>query len=147
MKKSLLLLSAFSLLSTVSSAKNISLKEIPQLITQTYVFAIIFVAVFLLLAIIISNIIAYEGGTNPKDPGKRKMWFWIFAILGPISFYLYNLIMVIENIRKGPAVAEFGSTNEIATLIVLVSYILIGFILAKTMKRGKLGNWFPSKDK
>ena len=102
---------------------------------------------FLLLSIIISNIIAYEGGTSPKDPGKRKMWFWIFAILGPISFYLYNFIMVIPNMRPGPAVDAFGSTNLIATLIVLVSYILIGFILSKTMKRGKLGNWFPSKDK
>ena len=147
MKKSLLLLSVFSLLTNVASAKNISLRDIPELITNTYVFAIIFVAVFLLLAIIISNIIAIEGGSNPKDPGKRKMWFWIFAILGPISVYLYNFIMVIPNIRPGPAEAAFGSTNLIATLIVLVSYILIGFILSKTMKRGKIGNWFPSKDK
>jgi len=147
MKKSLLLLSAFSLLSTVSSAQSVSLRDVPALITSTYIFAIIFLAVFLLLAIIISNMIAYEGGTNPKDPGKRKMWFWIFAILGPISVYLYNFIMVIPNIRPGPAEGAFGSTNLIATLIVLVSYILIGFILAKTMKRGKLGNWFPSKEK
>ena len=148
MKKNLLLSTAFSLISMAAvSANSVGLKEVPALITTTYIFAIIFLAVFLLLAIVVSNMISFEGGANPKDAGKRRRWFWIFAILGPISFYLYNLIMVIENIRKGPAVAEFGSTNEIATLIVLVSYILIGFILAKTMKRGKLGNWFPSKEK
>jgi len=147
MKKSLLLLSAFSLLSTITSAQSVSLRDVPALITSTYIFAIIFLAVFLLLAIIISNMIAYEGGTNPKDPGKRKMWFWIFAILGPISFYLYNFIVVIPSIRKGPAMDSFSIHPAIATVIVLVSYIVIGFILAKTMKRGKLGNWFPSKEK
>ena len=147
MKKSLLLLSAFSLLSTVSSAQSVSLRDVPALITSTYIFAIIFLAVFLLLAIIISNMIAYEGGTNPKDPGKRKMWFWIFAIVGPISFYLYNFLAVIPSVRKGPASASFEMHPSIATVIVLVSYIVIGFILAKTMKRGKLGNWFPSKEK
>ena len=147
MKKSLLLVSAFSLLSTITSAQSVSLRDVPALITSTYIFAFIFLAVFLLLAIIISNVIAYEGGTNPKDPGKRKMWFWIFAILGPISFYLYNFIVVIPSIRKGPAMDSFSIHPAIATVIVLVSYIVIGFILAKSMKRGKLGNWFPSKEK
>ena len=147
MKKSLLLLSAFSLLSTITSAQSVSLRDVPALITSTYIFAVIFLAVFLLLAIIISNMIAYEGGTNPKDPGKRKMWFWIFAILGPISFYLYNFLAVIPSVRKGPAEESFSMHPSIATVIVLVSYIVIGFILAKTMKRGKLGNWFPSKEK
>ena len=147
MKKSLLLVSAFSLLSTVTSAQSVSLRDVPALITSTYIFAIIFLAVFLLLAIIISNMIAYEGGTNPKDPGKRKMWFWIFAIVGPISFYLYNFLAVIPSVRKGPAMDSFSIHPSIATVIVLVSYIVIGFILAKTMKRGKLGNWFPSKEK
>ena len=108
MKKSLLLVSAFSLLSTITSAQSVSLRDVPALITSTYIFAFIFLAVFLLLAIIISNVIAYEGGTNPKDPGKRKMWFWIFAILGPISFYLYNFIVVIPSIRKGPAMDSFS---------------------------------------
>jgi heme/copper-type cytochrome/quinol oxidase subunit 2 len=147
MKKSLLLLSAFSLLSNVSSAAQVSLKEVPALITQTYIFAVIVMIVFLLLAIIVSNMIAHEGGTNPKDPGKRKMWFWIFAIVGPISFFLYNLMIVIPTVRKGPAMEKFSSHPSIATVIILVSYIVIGFILAKTMKKGKLGNWFPSKEK
>ena len=147
MKKPLLLLSAFSLLSNIASAQSVSLRDVPALITSTYIFAVIFLVVFLLLAIAISSIIAYEGGTNPKDPGKRKMWFWIFAILAPISFYLYNFLMVIPSVRRGPAMDSFSIHPSIATVIILVSYILIGFILAKTMKRGKLGNWFPSKEK
>jgi len=146
MKKSLLLVSAFSLLSTVTSAQSVSLRDVPALITSTYIFAIIFLVVFLLLAIVISNMISFEGGANPKDAGKRRRWFWIFAILGPISFYLYNFLMVIPTIRRGPAMDSFSMHPAIATGVILVSYILIGFIIAKTKKRGKLGNWFPSKN-
>lgn len=146
MKKSLLLLTAFSLLSAVASAKGIGLKEVPALITTTYIFAFIFLGVFLLLAALISKMIAYEGGTNPKDPGKRKVWFWIFAILGPISFYLYHFLMVIPMVKKGPAMDKYAIHVPISTAIVLVLYIVIGFVLSKLMKRGKLGNWFPSKD-
>ena len=76
MKKSLLLLTVFGLLSAVACAKEVGLKGVPLLITTTYIFAFIFLGVFLLLAALISKMIAYEGGTNPKDPGKRKMWFW-----------------------------------------------------------------------
>jgi preprotein translocase subunit SecG len=128
------------------SANSVGLKEVPALITTTYIFAIIFLAVFLLLAIVVSNMISFEGGANPKDAGKRRRWFWIFAILGPISFYLYNFLMIIPSVRSGPAMNKFSMHVPIATGIVLVSYIIIGFILAKTQKRKKLGNWFPSKN-
>lgn len=147
MKKNLLLLTAFSLISMAAvSANSVGLKEVPALITTTYIFAIIFLAVFLLLAIVVSNMISFEGGANPKDAGKRRRWFWIFAILGPISFYLYNFLMIIPSVRSGPAMNKFSMHVPIATGIVLVSYIIIGFILAKTQKRKKLGNWFPSKN-
>lgn len=147
MKKNLLLSTAFSLISmAAASANSVGLKEVPALITTTYIFAIIFLAVFLLLAIVVSNMISFEGGANPKDAGKRRRWFWIFAILGPISFYLYNFLMIIPSVRSGPAMNKFSMHVPIATGIVLVSYIIIGFILAKTQKRKKLGNWFPSKN-
>jgi len=146
MKKSLLLLSAFSLLSTIASAQSVSLKEVPALITSTYIFALIFVVVFLLLAIVISNMISFEGGINPKDAGKRRMWFWIFAIVGPISVFLYNFLVILPTVRRGPAFDKFSMHVPIASAVILVSYILIGFIIAKMQKRGKLGNWFPSKN-
>ena len=28
---------------------------------------------------------------NPKDRMKRKVWFWVLAVLTPILFYVYNL--------------------------------------------------------
>ena len=145
-KKSLFLVTIFSLIATVASAQSVNVKGVDALVTSTYIFALIFMGASILIAAVISNMIAYEGGTNPKDPGKRKMWFWVFAIIGPVSFFLFNLLSVIPTLKKGPALAKFGVTHIIGAAIIFIGYIIIGFILAKMMKSKKLGNWFPSKD-
>ena len=147
LKKSILLTTILCLTASIAEAKGIGLKQVDSLITSTYIFALIFMGGAILLAAVISNLVKYEGGSNPKDPGKRRMWFWIFAILGPVAFFLYNILSVIPTIKKGPALDKFGITHIIGTAIILVGYIVIGFVLSKMMKRGKLGNWFPSKDK
>lgn len=147
MKKTISLSLIFLLIANIASAKGVGLKQVSALVTSTYIFALIFMGVAILLAAVISNLIKYEGGTNPKDPGKRRIWFWIFAILGPVAFFLYNIFSVIPTIKKGPALDKFGVTHIIGTAIILVGYIVIGFVLSKMMKRGKLGNWFPSKEK
>lgn len=147
MKKTISLSLIFLLITNIASAKGVGLKQVSALVTSTYIFALIFMGVAILLAAVISNLIKYEGGTNPKDPGKRRIWFWIFAILGPVAFFLYNIFSVIPTIKKGPALDKFGVTHIIGTAIIIVGYIVIGFVLSKMMKRGKLGNWFPSKEK
>jgi len=144
MKKSTILMSLLSLFSftNLAAQSRINVRDVPGLITQTYIIAIIFVLAFILIAVIISNLIKFEGGTNPKDPRKRRIWFWILAALAPVAFYLYNLFMVIPNVKTGPALNKFTMHPPIASGIVLVGFILIGFILAKMSKTGKIGNWF-----
>ena len=146
LKKPILLTTILCFVASVVEAKGVGLKQVGTLITETYIIAVIFIAVTILLAAVISNLIKFEGGANPKDSGKRRMWFWIFAILGPISFFLYNILLVIPSIKKGPAVAKFGVTHIVGSAIILVGYVVIGFVLSKMLKRGKIGNWFPSKN-
>lgn len=148
MKKKITLMSllAFFNFALVSAAsKTINVKDVPAKITETYIVAIIFIALFIAITMLISNLIKFEGGTNPKDPGKRRMWFWVLAILAPITFFLYNFLMVIPMVKTGPAMNKFFMHVPIASVLVLVVYIIIGFVLAKMMSRGKIGNWFPSK--
>lgn len=107
---------------------------------STYLLSIIFAAVVLLIAAVISNAIKYEGGANPKDPGKRKMWFWIFAILNPVIFYaLAAFVMFPSNRRE---LEQWNDSLPIATIIGFLAYIVLGFVLSKIFKNGKLGNWF-----
>ena len=107
---------------------------------STYILSVIFAAAVLLIAALISNAIKFEGGGNPKDPGKRKMWFWILAILNPIIFYsIAAFVMAPSNRRELEA---WNDSLPIATIVGFVVYIVLGFVLSKVFKNGKLGNWF-----
>lgn len=122
--------------------KKLSLRDVDGLITNTYMLAVVTAIVMLGLAILISNLISYEGGANPKDPGKRKVTFWVLAISTPVIFYLYNLFLVVPNIKKGPALDKFFMTSAISPVISVVTFLLIGITLSKIFKGKKIGNWF-----
>lgn len=148
MKKTITLMSLLALFNSSlvsAAAQSINVKDVPAKITETYIVAIIFIVIFIAIIMIIANVIKYEGGTNPKDPGKRRMWFWVMAIIAPITFFLYNYLMVMPDVRTGPAMNKFFIHVPIASAVVLVVYVITGFVLAKMMSRGKIGNWFPSK--
>jgi uncharacterized membrane protein len=93
---------------------------------STYILSIIFAAVILLFAAIISNAIKFEGGSNPKDPGKRKMWFWIFAILNPAIFYLLAFFVMAPSNRRD--LQQWNDSLPIATIVCFFTYIAFGFI-------------------
>jgi methionine sulfoxide reductase heme-binding subunit len=107
---------------------------------STYILSIIFAAAVLLLAALVSNAIKFEGGANPKDPGKRKMWFWIFAVLNPIIFYSIAAFVMIPSNKKESV--QWMDSLPIATIVGFVVYIILGFVMAKMFKHGKIGNWF-----
>ena len=107
---------------------------------NTYILSIIFAAVILLIAALISNSIKYEGGTNPKDPAKRKMWFWILAVLNPVLFYALAAFVLAPSNKKQLKI--WNESLPIATIIGFVGFIILGFILSKMFKNGRLGHWF-----
>jgi methionine sulfoxide reductase heme-binding subunit len=109
---------------------------------SAYIIAVVIALVFLLLAAIISTAIKFEGGSRPKDPGKRKMWFWIFAVLCPLVVFLYGFLLVRPGINVPSLQDKYMTALGISTGIALILYILVGFILSKAFKHGKLGNWF-----
>lgn len=108
---------------------------------EAYIISIVTSLVFILLSAFIANLIKFEGGSNPKDPSKRKMWFWVLAILNPaINFLLgYFVFKPTANVM---VVNKYISSLSIGTAIGFVIYIVVGFILSKMFKNGKLGHWF-----
>ncbi|MFZ9236110.1 MAG: hypothetical protein ACO22X_07805 [Algoriphagus sp.] len=106
----------------------------------TYILSLIFAAFVLLIAAVISNAIKFEGGVNPKDPGQRKMWFWIFAVLNPVLFYVIaEFVMKPEKVAAAKA---WSASLPFATIVGFFIYIILGFVVSKIFKNGKLGNWF-----
>lgn len=147
MKKSKILTVVAIALFTTSCSKIISVRT-PQHLTslsiQTYIFAAIAAVVFVLITALISNSIKFEGGSEPRDPKKRKMWFYSLWFTAISSFFLYNLYVVAPTVAINLQ-SKFMTTNIISTAIVLVVYFVLGFILSKIFSTSKIGNWFPSK--
>jgi hypothetical protein len=109
----------------------------------SYIIAVIFAAFFTLIAALISNAIKFEGGANPQDPKKRKIWFWIMAIINPVVFFLLGAFVIAPNANDDQMVYDsYMAALPIATAVGFVVYMVIGFVLAKMFKNGKIGNWF-----
>jgi sulfoxide reductase heme-binding subunit YedZ len=110
---------------------------------NSYITSVIAAGLFILIAALISNMIQFEGGSNPKDPGKRKMWFWIIAILNPVLFYVLSAFVLAPNPDNDQMVYDdYMATLPIAAGIGFIIYVVLGFVLSKVFKNGKLGNWF-----
>lgn len=106
-----------------------------------YVVSGITALVLLLIATLIAIVINYEGGSRPKDPKKRKTWFWIIAAMTPaLSFLLgYYVFKPEANIM---IVKQYVHALSLGAFIGLALYILLGFVLSRVYKNGKIGHWF-----
>ncbi len=120
-----------------------TLRTIDGLISNTYVFAIVIAVIFVAISILISNIIAYEGGKNPRDAIKRRIWFFVIAAVNTIVFFIWNYFFIATKIKGAPAVSKFMTHTFICTGITLLAFIVMGFVLSKLMKKGKYGTIFP----
>ena len=109
----------------------------------SYIIAAIVAGVMILIAALISMAIKFEGGSRPKDPGKRKAWFWIIAVLPPTVFFALGRFVLVPNPLDDQMVYdEYMKVLPIATGVCFVIYLVVGFILSKIFKNGKLGHWF-----
>lgn len=109
----------------------------------SYVIAAIVAGAMILIAALISTAIQYKGGSNPNDPRKRKTWFWIIAIINPIVFFVLGKFVLAPNPENDQMVFDdYMKVLPIATGVGFGLYIIIGFILSKMFKNGKLGHWF-----
>ena len=96
-----------------------------------------------LVLILVSGLIAKSISFMPDltDVSKRKLWFWVLAILCPII--TFGITFAIYCGIKGKSAQNMYMTAMcISAVVSFVIYVVLGFIAAKTNKNGKLGNWF-----
>lgn len=96
-----------------------------------------------LVLILISGLIAKSISFKPDltDVSKRKLWFWVLAILCPIITFGITFA-IYSGIKGKSAQNTYMVAMCIATVISFILYVVLGFIAAKTKKNGKLSNWF-----
>ena len=96
-----------------------------------------------LVLILISGLIAKSISFKPDltDVSKRKLWFWVLAILCPIITFGITFA-IYSGIKGKSAQNTYMVAMCIATVISFILYVVLGFIAAKSNKNGKLSNWF-----
>jgi sulfoxide reductase heme-binding subunit YedZ len=107
----------------------------------TYILGVSFAALALLLAALISEFgVPYKGGQYAQaEKRNRRIVFWIFFALNPVLFWVIAASMTPSGRSEKN---DWNDAMPIAAGIGVVSYLVLGFILAKVFKNGKIGNWF-----
>ena len=96
-----------------------------------------------IVLILVSGLIAKSISFKPdlSDVAKRKLWFWILAILCPVVSFGVTFA-IYSSIKGKSAKDSYMLAMCISAVISFVIYVALGFIVSKTNKNGKLGNWF-----
>jgi hypothetical protein len=110
---------------------------------EVYIGGAIIALLCLGIAILISNSIAYEAGTKPKDARKRRIAFYVMGIIAMILLFAISSFSVTS--LRGRQADEFQTVLLISVVVNALVYFVLGFLLSKIFSSSKLGTWFPSK--
>ncbi len=111
-------------------------------VVSAYIIGIVVFIIMLLSAVVVANVIAYQPGTNPTDPRKRKTWFWILGALTPVLTFVLTYFIVYTGIRMRNVQDKYMTAMCISTALAFVLYVGSGFALSKIFGHGKLHHWF-----
>ena len=106
---------------------------------SAYMSGVITSLVLILASALIAKSISFQ--PDLSDVSKRKLWFWVLAILCPIITFCITFA-IYSGIRGKSAQDSYMVAMCISAAVSFILYVVIGFIAAKGKKNGKLGNWF-----
>lgn len=106
-----------------------------------YTLSVVITFITLLVAAIIANLIKFEGGSKPRDPRIRRMWFWILCLVNPILIFLIGFFVFMPD-GNIIVVRKYITALSIGTILGFFLYIALGFMLSRVFANGKLGHWF-----
>ena len=106
---------------------------------SAYMSGVITSLVLILASALIAKSISFK--PDLSDVSKRKLWFWVLAILCPIITFCITFA-IYSGIRGKTAQDSYMVAMCISAAVSFILYVVIGFIAAKANKNGKLGNWF-----
>ncbi len=122
-----------------------TIAKLDSLVSTTYVYAVIVACLAIGIAIIIAKLIPFEGGSVDRSYIKRRIWFIIIGLVTLISFFLYNQLVVQDEICRAPLKAKFSNCNVISIIVIILIYLIISFIIMKTFRRSKFGSILGGK--
>lgn len=118
-----------------------TLQQLKSLQADTYIYAVIVMAVAFAISFLIANIIAFQGGKD-KSYKVRRIWYIIIGFVGAFGFWLFNTLSVSSNIRNAGFRAQFATTNNLCLLITVLGYVALGLLVALCFRKSKFTTIF-----
>lgn len=110
------------------------------IIIQVYVCALVASVVALFLAMFMSCRVSYQ--PDLSDVRKRKGTFWLISILAPVLSALLAVLIVYLGLKTGSKKSVCILHMSIGLVVSWGIYVVLGFVVSKANKQGKLGSWF-----
>ena len=107
---------------------------------SAYILGISVAIVLLVVASIWSVMISFR--PDNSDCKKRKVLFWIISLFTIVLTFLLCYTIVYTGIKVPARQESYMTAMCIASGVSFILYIILGFILSKINKHGKIGNWF-----
>lgn len=114
--------------------------------TATYLFDLILVVAMLVILILVANMIPHEPGSVDNSGKKRRLAFFVIAILTLAACLGLDYALYLSKIKVPAYVNRYMTTMAVASVAATVLYIIAGFAIIKlSPKDSKPASIFPRK--
>lgn len=118
-----------------------SIKQLEALQGRTYVYAVIVMLVAFAISVLVAQMIAFQP-RNDRSYRMRRFWSIIICLVSTAGFWLYNQLVVMDNITKMPLQDKFSTTNLVCIGIIVGGYAILGLIVALVFRKSKFSTVF-----
>lgn len=117
-----------------------TLIQLHDLQNSTWIYAVVVCAIAIIIAYMVSNMIAWQGG-NDRSYIKRRVWWIIIGFVASIGFWMYNDLVNVPRIINMGFRHMYSQTNLFCLFLVLIGYFLISLLLMLFLfRKAKFGS-------
>lgn len=111
-----------------------TLTQLHDLQNSTWIYAVVMCAIAIIIAYLVSNMIAWQGG-NDRSYIKRRVWWVIIGLVASIGFWVYNDLVNVPRITNIGFRHMYSQTNLFCLFLVLIGYFFISLLLMQFLFR------------
>lgn len=117
-----------------------TLNQLQDLQNSTWIYAVVVCIIAIVVAFLVSNMIAWQGG-NDKSYIKRRVWWVIIGIVSGLGFWIYNDMVNVHRIVNVGFKHMYSQTNLMCLGVVLLGYFIVSLLIMVTLfRKAKFGS-------
>lgn len=120
-----------------------TLPQVQQAQADAWVYGLIVTGIALLIAVVVSYLINWR--SDRRDFLTRRICFIVIGLVFPLSYWLYNMQVVVPKIQNVGFQNMFKETNLYVLLASIGIYTVVGVVLMLCFRNSKLGSILGKK--